>query len=1178
MMRGRRHGGDGRFRSPNPPPRRISLPPGRSRDRGYSLPRRYYDMDMEEGRRGGRFSRRGYDWYSEKQDDRGGKEYQRKFSCGEKLSDRDYGRYFSQGDGGNVRGYSRGGGGGGMRIPSYNGDDRSFGHGGLEMRIPTYSGDDGRSFGRGGREMRIPTYSGDDRDDGRNSSRGGREMRIPNYSGDHKEDDISFSRGGGGMRMPNYDGGDSVRDRDFGDRERDGDGGHSRSMYQSSADGEYLRSVYESSAGTSSKFQWDHLLDETRKPDGFKSSIDRGVGGSGMRNDLEYNYQSKFSDKGHGGLVFGSKPMLIEAEKGRDYPSSSYHMNVSFPTNNSSHVDDAIASGMSMSSHYTNSGPHKDEDFHKDKLHSEKLVADEPVMRNALARESYKDKPLHYSTLDTDYMLSSSQSKAFYPVPLGSFKEDISSSFRDDLGLPSDGDRMSTMMMTNSTGYNRNDEKLRSRSPMDYEGRFGDFKSYSRSYLGTAEENRRDYAYPLVGSDERGGTIRRSADKYGKILGIGEDYSRQVMSRMGILGPIGVKGDESSDQGYLKGSRLFDHHPTSLGQSSSDHYHSFHVRRKDVEGQGIGSPQPKYERESYHGPSALLKEHNNDHEVASGSLFDHRLSDISPFREYDPHFGDIDGRPQEKFVLGNMSLSKPFKSKLKRKHAEKQFSEHSNTSYGIGDAGEPCSDNVDSNIFLKRLKVNKSKYSKSRSELNMIPHHRSLSGRVSFPKGSHVPGTRDIKNRLGPVAPKVHVSQRVVMKYKPSLKKRLGPVPQKNHATLPWLKNLNCPRLPRSQDGSGGSDRNQVEDPQEDNVISAKPEPPENSEDFKQLVRIAFFKFVKQLNITSAKRRKYKEQGVAGTLKCIVCRSQEEFSGTENLATHAFMCQTVGLRSGHLGLHKALCVLMGWKDAEKTNDTWVCQMLSEAENLTLKEDLILWPPVLIIHNGTIVNKNPGQRVVVSIEELEAKLRDMGFGDKTKVFRGKAANQSVMVVEFAGRLSGLQEAERLHKVYADNNHGRAEFLQIKSCNNGGHGGETECAPLNKLEDVLYGYLGIAEDLDKLDFDAKKRRMLSCHFSTLPPARAAFRPFLSSDHRITLLSVPFSPKMTTEAPFRPREKLFEKQKYFQNIHKHTYLKGPFDKITSVAIPVALAATSVYLIGKGIYNMSHGIGKKE
>ncbi|CAM8916630.1 unnamed protein product [Rhodiola kirilowii] len=65
---------------------------------------------------------------------------------------------------------------------------------------------------------------------------------------------------------------------------------------------------------------------------------------------------------------------------------------------------------------------------------------------------------------------------------------------------------------------------------------------------------------------------------------------------------------------------------------------------------------------------------------------------------------------------------------------------------------------------------------------------------------------------------------------------------------------------------------------------------------------------------------------------------------------------------------------------------------------------------------------------------------------------------------------------------------------------------------------------------------------------------------------------------EPPFVPREKLFQKQKYFQSIQKHTYLKGRFDRITSVAIPGALAASCLYMIGRGIYNMSHGIGKQE
>ncbi|KAM0901206.1 hypothetical protein ACQ4PT_020132 [Festuca glaucescens] len=68
------------------------------------------------------------------------------------------------------------------------------------------------------------------------------------------------------------------------------------------------------------------------------------------------------------------------------------------------------------------------------------------------------------------------------------------------------------------------------------------------------------------------------------------------------------------------------------------------------------------------------------------------------------------------------------------------------------------------------------------------------------------------------------------------------------------------------------------------------------------------------------------------------------------------------------------------------------------------------------------------------------------------------------------------------------------------------------------------------------------------------------------------------LSSEPPFRPREKIVEKQGYFQSVHKPTYLKGRYDMVTSVAIPLALAASSMFFVGRGIYNMSHGVGKKE
>jgi len=72
---------------------------------------------------------------------------------------------------------------------------------------------------------------------------------------------------------------------------------------------------------------------------------------------------------------------------------------------------------------------------------------------------------------------------------------------------------------------------------------------------------------------------------------------------------------------------------------------------------------------------------------------------------------------------------------------------------------------------------------------------------------------------------------------------------------------------------------------------------------------------------------------------------------------------------------------------------------------------------------------------------------------------------------------------------------------------------------------------------------------------------FLPLVHTDHRLTALQESRMPEL--EPPFRPREKLLELQRHFQNVHKHTYLKGRYDAVTSVGIPLALAASSLFLI---------------
>ncbi|GMI86243.1 hypothetical protein HRI_002293600 [Hibiscus trionum] len=263
----------------------------------------------------------------------------------------------------------------------------------------------------------------------------------------------------------------------------------------------------------------------------------------------------------------------------------------------------------------------------------------------------------------------------------------------------------------------------------------------------------------------------------------------------------------------------------------------------------------------------------------------------------------------------------------------------------------------------------------------------------------------------------------------------------------------------------------------EDLVNYAEAELSEDSEEFKQLVHEAFLKYSRRLNLNQSVRNRYKEQGHAGSLFCIVCgrSNSKEFMDTQRLVTHAFMSHKVGLRAEHLGLHKAICVLLGWDSiAPADTITWVPQVLPEAEALAQKEDLVLWPPIVVIHNISMANNNPQEQKVVPIEGVQAFLRDKGFvGGKITVCLGRPADQSVMVVKFLGTFTGLATAERLHKYFVENKRGRMKFT---SKNNGNDSSIEETGIVgegdNLEEQLLYGYMAISEDLNKLDFHNRK----------------------------------------------------------------------------------------------------------
>ncbi|KAJ6793736.1 Uncharacterized protein M6B38_235000 [Iris pallida] len=311
-----------------------------------------------------------------------------------------------------------------------------------------------------------------------------------------------------------------------------------------------------------------------------------------------------------------------------------------------------------------------------------------------------------------------------------------------------------------------------------------------------------------------------------------------------------------------------------------------------------------------------------------------------------------------------------------------------------------------------------------------------------------------------------------------SLKKRLRTGPSEPHVSLASQRRQVLPRPYKFWKRALDDGHNDLHEPDGDvivdDVYSKKSDPPENSEEFKQQVHKAFLRFTKLLNESPHQKKRYRDdQGRTSNLLCCVCGStSKDFMDTHSLLTHTYHSLKLGLRTEHLGFHKALCLLMGWNWLVPPDTSKAYMSKCDVEVKALKEDLILWPPVVVMNNSSIgVKNNANAPKVITVEAMEGILKGMGFEvAKGRLCRGKPGNQSVLLLKFLPTFSGLQEAERLHKYYADRKRGREEFKKITSSN-----GSSREAPISEDEELMYGYMAIADDLDKLDPETKKR----CH---------------------------------------------------------------------------------------------------
>lgn len=103
-------------------------------------------------------------------------------------------------------------------------------------------------------------------------------------------------------------------------------------------------------------------------------------------------------------------------------------------------------------------------------------------------------------------------------------------------------------------------------------------------------------------------------------------------------------------------------------------------------------------------------------------------------------------------------------------------------------------------------------------------------------------------------------------------------------------------------------------------------------------------------------------------------RSSKDFPDVHALIMHAYNSDNADLRVDHLGLHKALCVIMGWNYLRPPDISKAYQRLPPEEVATNQDDLIMWPPLVIINNTNTGKSKEGRIEGLGNKAMDSKLR------------------------------------------------------------------------------------------------------------------------------------------------------------------------------------------------------------
>lgn len=242
----------------------------------------------------------------------------------------------------------------------------------------------------------------------------------------------------------------------------------------------------------------------------------------------------------------------------------------------------------------------------------------------------------------------------------------------------------------------------------------------------------------------------------------------------------------------------------------------------------------------------------------------------------------------------------------------------------------------------------------------------------------------------------------------------------------------------------------------------------------------SFLGFVKRVFEDPMEKKNYLENGRKGRLQCLVCgRSSKDVQDTHSLVMHTYCSDDSSSRVHHLGLHKALCVLMGWNFSKAPDNSKAYQNLPADEAAINQAQLIIWPPHVIVQNTSTGKGKEGRMEGFGNKTMDNRIRELGLtGGKSKSLYGREGHLGITLFKFAGDDSGLRDAMRMAEYFEKINRGRKSWGRVQpltpSKDDEKNPGLVEVdGRTGEKKRIFYGYLATVTDLDKVDVETKKK---------------------------------------------------------------------------------------------------------